>query len=407
MEKACKIITLTIIMIILFCNVVMAAGNWKSADYSKYDGYAGDGSGGIDSVATWNSNIQDLLNVGKQSDELMNTRYTNALIKALAGGKMVTNNTKNITKKTLTDYKDALSNMKTLVSNLEDKVNVDKLSRTNKQHREKSIEETKEYISTLDKNIKEKEKEINDANTETENGGTNSGNWKTADVTLYNNGGRGKTFLEFQKEANKLLNVDPSTLSDDDLDKYFDLLMEAKRSADQITTQDEVEEEDLETLRQKLIEKINQLPEDRLSDEQKNYSQNVSNAERGADSTDYYERTSDTIYIQPDKDDSQNAGDSLDDMFNDADDFINSGNQQYGGNSKLQQFSNMIYNILLAVGVVVAVIVGAIIGIKLMASNIDTKVEAKKLLIPYVIGCVVVFGGFAIWKIVVSVLQGM
>ena len=45
-------------------------------------------------------------------------------------------------------YKDALSNMKTLVSNLEDKVNVDKLSRTNKQHREKSIEETKEYIST-------------------------------------------------------------------------------------------------------------------------------------------------------------------------------------------------------------------------------------------------------------------
>lgn len=94
-------------------------------------------------------------------------------------------------------------------------------------------------------------------------------------------------------------------------------------------------------------------------------------------------------------------------MFNDADDFINSGNQQYGGNSKLQQFSNMIYNILLAVGVVVAVIVGAIIGIKLMASNIDTKVEAKKLLIPYVIGCVVVFGGFAIWKIVVSVLQGM
>ena len=42
-----------------------------------------------------------------------------------------------------------------------------------------------------------------------------------------------------------------------------------------------------------------------------------------------------------------------------------------------------------------------------MASNIDTKVEAKKLLIPYVVGCVVVFGGFAIWKIVVSILQGM
>ena len=52
-----------------------------------------------------------------------------------------------------------------------------------------------------------------------------------------------------------------------------------------------------------------------------------------------------------------------------------------------------------------AVIVGAIIGIKLMSSGIDTKVEAKKLLIPYLAGCVVVFGGFAIWKIVVTILQ--
>ena len=63
------------------------------------------------------------------------------------------------------------------------------------------------------------------------------------------------------------------------------------------------------------------------------------------------------------------------------------------------------YNILLTIGIVVAVIVGAIIGIKLMSSGIDTKVEAKKLLIPYLAGCVVVFGGFAIWKIVVTILQ--
>ena len=45
--------------------------------------------------------------------------------------------------------------------------------------------------------------------------------------------------------------------------------------------------------------------------------------------------------------------------------------------------------------------------IKLMASNIDTKVEAKNLLIPYVVGCIVVFGGFGIWKIVVTILQNM
>ena len=65
------------------------------------------------------------------------------------------------------------------------------------------------------------------------------------------------------------------------------------------------------------------------------------------------------------------------------------------------------YNILLTIGVVVAVIVGAIIGVKLMSSGIDTKVEAKRLLIPYGFGCLAVFGAFAIWKIVVTILQGV
>lgn len=116
--------------------------------------------------------------------------------------------------------------------------------------------------------------------------------------------------------------------------------------------------------------------------------------------------SSDTIYTsQPHKTDTGNAGDSLDDVMSDADDFIGLGNVQYEGD--LAEFSNTIYNILLAIGIIVAVIVGAIIGVKLMASNIDKKVEAKTLLIPYLIGCIVVFGGFAIWKIVVTVLQGV
>ena len=122
-----------------------------------------------------------------------------------------------------------------------------------------------------------------------------------------------------------------------------------------------------------------------------------------------YDRTygaGDTIYTsQPHKTDTGDAGDSLDDVMNDADEFIGIGEVQYEGD--LSEFSNTIYNILLSIGVFVAVIAAGIIGVKLMASNIDTKVEAKKLLIPYVVGCVVVFGGFAIWKIVVTVLQGV
>lgn len=112
------------------------------------------------------------------------------------------------------------------------------------------------------------------------------------------------------------------------------------------------------------------------------------------------------IYKLPKKDDSQSSqGTSLDDMMSDAENFIGQGNITYKGG--LIDVSNTIYNILLPVGVVLAVIVGVIIGIKLMSSGIEQKVEAKKLLIPYVAGCIVIFGGFGIWKLLVTILQSV
>ena len=113
-----------------------------------------------------------------------------------------------------------------------------------------------------------------------------------------------------------------------------------------------------------------------------------------------------TIYKQPKKKGSNDAGKSLDDMFNDADSFINQGNVKYNSSS-LSDTSNTIYTILLTVGVAVAVIVGAIMGIKLMASGVEEKAEIKKLLVPYLVGCIVIFGGFGIWKLIVTMIQGV
>lgn len=115
-----------------------------------------------------------------------------------------------------------------------------------------------------------------------------------------------------------------------------------------------------------------------------------------------------SIYHYPSKVDPE-VGDSeqsLEDMIQDADDFINKGAVNID-QTTLSNFSKTMYNILLTVGVVVAVIIGALIGLKLMTSSIEEKAEAKKLLVPYVVGCVVVFGGFAIWKIVVTILQNI
>ena len=71
----------------------------------------------------------------------------------------------------------------------------------------------------------------------------------------------------------------------------------------------------------------------------------------------------------------------------------------------IKNLSDSIYNILLIVGVIIAVIVGAIIGIKFMTGSVEQKANIKELLIPYIVGCVVIFGAFGIWKIVVLMLK--
>ena len=68
---------------------------------------------------------------------------------------------------------------------------------------------------------------------------------------------------------------------------------------------------------------------------------------------------------------------------------------------------NSIYNIMLAIGITVTVIWGLIIAIKLMMSSVEEKAEYKKLLWPYLIGCIVIFGSFIIWKIVIIIMNGV
>lgn len=84
----------------------------------------------------------------------------------------------------------------------------------------------------------------------------------------------------------------------------------------------------------------------------------------------------------------------------------NKGNEKITSDS-LKNLSNTIYNILLVVGIVVAIIVGLIMGIKFILGGIEEKAEIKTMVIPYIIGCIIVFGAFAIWQIVVNILQSI
>ena len=96
---------------------------------------------------------------------------------------------------------------------------------------------------------------------------------------------------------------------------------------------------------------------------------------------------------------------SLSVVISGGDSFIDAGKDGSAKIDKgsLQNASSSIYNILLICGMIVAVLIGAILGIKFMIGSVEEKAEIKAALVPFVIGCIVVFGAFGIWKIVVTI----
>lgn len=102
------------------------------------------------------------------------------------------------------------------------------------------------------------------------------------------------------------------------------------------------------------------------------------------------------------------AADTLDDMMQDADDFIKQGESHPQINQeKLKDTSNLLYNVLLGIGIFVAAGVGMFLGIKYMVGSIDEKAATKEALVGYGISCGVIFGAFGIWQLLVNILSDM
>lgn len=101
------------------------------------------------------------------------------------------------------------------------------------------------------------------------------------------------------------------------------------------------------------------------------------------------------------------------DFVDGADEFINAGVNASKGNSTaidesdLVQMSDMLYNAFLIIGIIIAVIFGLVIAIKFMTGSVEEKADVKKTLVPYIAGCVVIFGAFTIWKLVVDMLSNV
>ena len=104
--------------------------------------------------------------------------------------------------------------------------------------------------------------------------------------------------------------------------------------------------------------------------------------------------------------------DTLDDIMTGANQFVSDGEGKVEDIMKdendpdsLKNVSNFIYNVLLGIGIVFAVAIGSVLGVKFMISSVEEQAKIKELLVPYVAGCIVVFGAFGIWKIAVEVFK--
>ena len=107
---------------------------------------------------------------------------------------------------------------------------------------------------------------------------------------------------------------------------------------------------------------------------------------------------------------SQNVYATIDEQMKQADDFLNAGKNPTDkplDEKNIREASEQIYNILLTIGIVIAVIVAAVLGIQFMLGGLEEQAKVKESLIPFIIGCVVIFGAFGIWRAVASVLKNI
>ena len=97
------------------------------------------------------------------------------------------------------------------------------------------------------------------------------------------------------------------------------------------------------------------------------------------------------------------------DPFSSADNFLDTANSKFGLNgNKLKDASDDIYNLFSSVGLILSAIVGVILGIRLMVIGAsEDKAKTKEALIPYLVGTVVIFGAFGIWKILINTVGGL
>ena len=96
-----------------------------------------------------------------------------------------------------------------------------------------------------------------------------------------------------------------------------------------------------------------------------------------------------------------------DEIITEANEFVKQATGSPLDGDKLKGASSTLYNLLLSIGIFLSVVIGVYLGVKFMVSTAEDKAKVKEALIPYIVGCIVVFSAFIVWKIIIELLGGI
>lgn len=98
------------------------------------------------------------------------------------------------------------------------------------------------------------------------------------------------------------------------------------------------------------------------------------------------------------------------DWISDASDFSSEGSTSSSDvitmdTGKVKNVSNVVSGILLGISVIVAVITTAVLGINFIVQSAEEKAKVKEALVPLIIGMIISFGAYAIWKFAIRIFM--
>lgn len=98
-------------------------------------------------------------------------------------------------------------------------------------------------------------------------------------------------------------------------------------------------------------------------------------------------------------------------IISSGDNFLQTGkdgataNTDATSDEETKEFINILYNTLLTLGVIITIAVGGIMGIKFMIASAEDKAKIKESMVPYVVGSILIFGAFGIWKLFITIFS--